>query len=179
MTWRAWFVPLALTPLLLACRSDTEAPTAPVAEPPATTTSADTEGDPLEGTWQTDVISQAEAEKTLKEHGLGQHIEDFRPLSPIQRDTVLILHLHRGEWDLYGKAEGGARKEIDFDAAYTVLGDEVVVAHADGATTFRWSVEGGTLTLTWLSTSLPPYKGLPDEAFQRVLYMTRAFERVD
>jgi hypothetical protein len=49
--------------------------------------------------------------------------------------------------------------------------------HATGVTTYRWSVDGDTLTLEWLSTTEPPVEGIPDEVFGRALYMTQPFTR--
>ena len=54
-------------------------------------------------------------------------------------------------------------------------GDTVVVSHGADSNTYRWSVEGGVLELTWLETTYPPYKGIPEEVFQRALYETADF----
>jgi hypothetical protein len=51
------------------------------------------------------------------------------------------------------------------------------VAHFAGTNTFRWSIDGDTLTLEWVATTLPDYQNIPEEVFQRVLYMTETFER--
>lgn len=90
---------------------------------------------------------------------------------------MLILEIEDGNWNLYGQTEGGTREGIDFDAEYNVEGDEVVVTHESGSTLYQWSVTGDKLTLKWLESSQPPYKGIPDEVFQRVLYMTDPFTR--
>jgi hypothetical protein len=58
-----------------------------------------------------------------------------------------------------------------------VEGDEVVVNHSDGSNTFRWSVNGDVLMLTWLETTFASDTGVPEEAFQRALYMTAEFRR--
>ena len=132
----------------------------------------------LEGTWRTPPISLRDAEDTLRRHGLEKWVERFRPESPIKSDTVLILHIHDLEWDLYGSSDGGPREEIDYDAAMQVSGSKVEVVHRTGSTSYRWSVDDGhILKLTWLSTTQPPYRGIPDEVFQRVLYMTQDFTK--
>jgi hypothetical protein len=56
-----------------------------------------------------------------------------------------------------------------------VDGDEVVVTHSNGSNTFRWEIEGDTLTLEHVATTMPPYEGIPDPVFQRALYMTADF----
>ena len=38
---------------------------------------------------------------------------------------------------------------------------------------------GDRLTLEWVSTTQPDYNGVPDEVYQRALYMTSEFTRAD
>ena len=113
----------------------------------------------------------------MRREGLAKWIERFRPISPVADSTTLILDLHDGEWDLYGKPRSGPREEIDYDAEYAVKGDKVTKIHGTGATTYRWSVDGDALKLEWLSTTEPSSEGIPDEVFGRALYMTQRFMR--
>lgn len=165
---------IALAALLLAgCGSNSRgSPDEASASPTTKTESA------LEGTWRTQPISLSDAEATLRKHGLGKWIKKFRADPPIQGETVLILDV-RDEWDLYGESEGGPREEIDYDADYVVKGDTVKVTHSTGSTTHKWSVDGERLTLKWHSTTQPAYNGVPDEVYQRALYMTAEFTRQD
>jgi hypothetical protein len=170
---------VGVSALLANCGGDGQAPTtaAPGQTPTAASESPSPEGvSALEGTWTTPPISPADAESALRRNGLGEFIKRFRPLTPLRGDTVLILDIGE-EWDLYGQVDGGPREEIDFDADYSVEGDEVEVIHSEGSNTHRWSVDGDTLTLEWLRTTLPPYKGISEEVFQTVLYETEAFTR--
>lgn len=162
---------IALAELLLAgCSSKGDsAPDQPSA-------SASRGASPLEGTWRTDPITLSDAEATIRKHGLGKYIKKFKSDPPFKGETVLILDL-KDEWDLYGQSEGGPREEIDYDADYTVRGNEVEMVHSDGPTVFEWAIEGDTLTLEWKSTTLPGYNGVPDEVYQRALYMTESFTR--
>ncbi|HYN37136.1 MAG TPA: hypothetical protein VEV82_09205 [Actinomycetota bacterium] len=96
---------------------------------------------------------------------------------PFGADTVLILDIRDGVWDLYGKPKGEPREEIDYDAEYLIDGNKVGKIHATGATTYRWSVDGERLTLEWLKSTEPPYKGIPDEVFVRALYQTDEFTK--
>ena len=164
-------VVLALA-LLAGCGSGGEASNEASASPTKKTESA------LEGTWRTQPISLSDAEATLHKHGLGKWIKKFRADPPIQGETVLILDV-KDEWDLYGESEGGPREEIDYDADYVVKGDTVKVTHSTGSTTHKWSVDGERLTLEWHSTTQPAYNGVPDEVYQRALYMTAEFTRQD
>ena len=103
--------------------------------------------------------------------------QTFRRETPFTEPIALILVIRTGDWDLYGKPKGKPRFEIDYDAAWRVRGRTVDKIHSTGFTTFRWSVSGGALTLRWLGTTEPAYEGIPDEVFQRALYMTRKFSR--
>ena len=40
-------------------------------------------------------------------------------------------------------------------------------------------VDGDTLSLEFVKSTLPGYHGIPDEVFQRALYMTDAITRQD
>ncbi len=131
---------------------------------------------PLEGTWRTEPITLSDAEATLRKHGLGKYIKKFRTDPPFEGETMLILDVKK-EWDLYGESDGGPRAEIDYDADYLVKGDTVTVTHSTGSTTHRWSVDGDRLTFEWDSTTQPDYNGVPDEVYQRVLYMTAEFTK--
>ncbi len=170
---------LSVAVLLIGCGSDEDASTSTskAQTPTATQTAAADATAPLEGTWQTGSISPRDVAATLRRDGLAKWIERFRPITPIADSTTLILDLHDGEWDLYGKPRSGPREEIDYDAEYVVKGDKVTKIHATGETRYRWSVDGNTLELKWLSTTEPPVQGVPDEVFGRALYMTQPFMR--
>jgi hypothetical protein len=165
--------------LLVGCGGSEEGTQATSSPAPPTTASAEPSESvsELEGTWQTSVVSQSDAEAALRRYGLAEWIKEFRPLAPFPDDTVLTLDIHEGEWNLYGEPKGGARQEIDYDAEYVVNGNEVKKIHATGETTYRWSVQGDTLTLEWLKSTEPPFEGVPDEVFGTALYMTTDFER--
>jgi hypothetical protein len=136
------------------------------------------ERSPLVGTWRTDTISQADAERTLSRYGLSRWTARFRPQTPLTEPMSLVLVITPKEWDLYGRPKGKPRFEIDYDARYAVKGSTVDKIHSTGFTTLRWSVQGRKLTLRWLKTTEPPVAGIPDKVFQYALYMTRSFSRV-
>ena len=164
--------------LVVACGSDDEGGSNPTSTT-ASTTPTSTEGtasSPLAGEWRTASVSPTDAEKTLSRSGLSEWIDEFRTRAPFEGETVLVLEIGE-EWDLYGASDDGTRAEIDFDASYEVDGDEVVVTHSAGSNTFRWEIVGGTLTLELLESSMPAFEGIPEEVFQRALYMTAEFTR--
>lgn len=176
---RMWVAVVSIAILLAGCGSDEATRTTSSSEAPSTTApeAASPEAVPLEGTWRTDAISPRDAEATLRRYGLRKWIKRFRPFTPFAATTTLILDIKEGEWDLYRKPSGGPREEIDYDAEYVVKGNKVDKIHATGVTTYRWSVDGDTLTFEWLKSTEPPYEGIPDEVFSRALYMTQDFRR--
>jgi hypothetical protein len=172
------FRALALTSVLLVACGDEKTATTTVASTLPETTSVATSvaptTSPLEGTWRTQVVSPTDAEQTLEQGGLSEWVDEFRARAPFAGETVLVLEIG-DEWDLYGESADGVRAEIDFDASYEIDGDTVVVSHSAGSNTFRWSVENDTLRLEHLETSMPTFEGVPEEVFQRALYMTSEF----
>jgi hypothetical protein len=164
--------------ILAGCESDggeTTAANAPRTESSPAETPLD-EASPLEGTWVTDPITKRDAERTLRQNALAKWTDRFGRLSPIADGTVLILEIG-DQWDLYRKVKGGPREEVDYDASYSVDGNKLTVTHSAGSNDFRWSIDSDTLRLRWLRTSIPPSEGVPEEVFQRALYMTSVFER--
>ncbi len=132
----------------------------------------------MEGSWQAGPLSLKDTEATIRRYGLGRYAKDYRENSPFfGDDTVLTLTIENGAWDLYGKSGGGEPVPIDYNAEYEIDGDTVVFHHSDGSNTYRWQVDHETLTLHFVKSTLPGYRGIPDEVFQRALYMTSTFTR--
>ena len=184
LRWRSAAVAVAATSMLLVgCGSDN--PTEPTAKPDEPTSSATSSAtseapaaSPLEGTWQAGPLSLEDTEATIRRHGLGKWVKDYRANAPFfGDDTVLTLTIENGAWDLYGESGGGQPAPIDYDAEYEIDGDTVVFHHSDGSNTYRWQVDHDTLTLHFVESTLPGYRGIPDEVFQRALYMTSTFTR--
>jgi hypothetical protein len=143
---------------------------------PSETSPSPDQVSPLEGTWRTGSVTQRDTRATLRKYGLAKWI---KPLGAIVEDPspiVFTLKIHEGKWDLYGKTEGGPSEPLDYDARYKVHGNTVVVSHEGESNTYRWSVKGDTLTLKWLDTTYGANSGIPEEVFQRALYMTGKFQ---
>ena len=162
---------VAVALALAGCGSDDEEEAAPPTTTDqsegAATTSAG-EATPLDGTWRTEPITLDDmARRTLREQGLGKWVDEFEKNAPISdAPTTLILDV-KGDWDLNGQAEGGGPQPVDYDAEYKVMGDTVVVTHADGSRTLGWSISGDVLELTSLEDTIPalqrhPGRGVPD-----------------
>ena len=175
----------AISILLVGCGSEDSTPT-PASPGGGASTSATSEVpatshtpavSPLEGSWKTGPITLKETEATLRRHALDRWVKNYRANAPFSGDTVLMLTVENGAWDLYGKSGGGQPQPIDYDAEYEIDGDTVVFHHSDGSNTYRWQVDHDTLTLHFVRSTLPAYRGIPDEVFQRALYMTQPFTR--
>ncbi len=183
--WRSAAVAVvAVAVLLTGCGSEDSPPvatppsdptsTAPTSEAPSSEAPA---GSPLEGSWRTGPVSLEDTEATLRRHGLGRWVEDYRANAPFSGDTVLSLTIEGQAWDLYGESGGGQPEPIDYDAEYEIDGDTVVFHHSDGSNTYRWQVHDDTMRLRFVRSTMPRYRGIPDEVFQRALYMTVPFTR--
>ena len=131
----------------------------------------------LEGVWQAGPVSLEETQATVRRSGLGRWVDEYAANAPFRRDTVLTLTIENGAWDLYGAAAGGQPKPIDYDAEYEIDGDTVVFHHSNGSNTYQWSIVDNQLSLEFVRSTLPGYRGIPDEVFQRALYMTEDFTR--
>jgi hypothetical protein len=184
LRWRSAAVVLAAAAVLLVgCGSDDDTSatgsSVDTASPSATSpaTSEAPASSPLEGTWRAGPISLEETEATVRRYGLGRWVQDYRENAPFFGDTVLTLTIEDGAWDLYGKSKGGQPEPIDYDAEYEIDGDTVVFHHSDGSNTYRWEIHHDVLRLHFVRSTLPGYRGIPDEVFQRALYMTAAFTR--
>lgn len=186
LRWRSAAAVVATTSMLLVgCGSEDSKPETATPDGGVSTSATSEEpapsqtpaASPLEGNWHTGPITLEETEATVRRHGLGRYVKDYRENAPFFGDTVLTLTVENGAWDLYGKSGSGQPEPIDYDAEYEIDGDTVVFHHSDGSNTYRWDVDHNTLTLHFVQSTLPSYRGIPDEVFQRALYMTESFTR--
>lgn len=188
--WRSAAVAVAVTStLLVGCSDEESAPTTAAPEdrssdsatseasPAAAETPAAPAESALEGTWETKPVSLKDTEATVRRYGFGRWVEDYRENAPFSGETVLSLTIENGAWDLYGRSGDGQPEPIDYDADYEIDGDIVTFYHSDGSNTYRWDVAKDTLRLHFVRSTMPAYRGIPDEVFQRALYMTATFFR--
>jgi hypothetical protein len=183
--WRSAALAVAATSMVLVgCGSEDSTPeTTPddrvstSASSTAPTSSETPTESALEGTWRTGSISPQDAEATLRREGFSRFVKDFRANAPFSTDTVLILSIEGGQWNLYGESQGKPAEPIDYDAEYEIDGDTVTFHHSSGSNTYQWTVEADELRLEFVKSTLPPYEGVPEEVFQRALYMTQSFTK--
>ena len=150
--------------------SSTPSATATAAE---TTTEAAAEATPIDGTWTTPALTPAACRRGLVAHGLGKHAGTF--VSDFGETVDLTLEVGEGFWTLSSSIDGGATAVTD-RGSFEIDGTQVtVLPNSGGENTFRWKVSGDKLTLDLVSTTEPPYEGIPAEVFQRGLYTTSPF----
>jgi hypothetical protein len=149
---------------------------------------------PLGGVWRTDPITVDDMSRTLRKHGLAKWIRRFEQQAPIGKTpTPLSLEIDTRvafyplDWYLFAEPKTAPKRLIDYrmqdegptgGIQYEQDGDQVVVSHEGDFNAYRWSIDGDNLTLTWEKTTYPRQAGIPEEVFQRALYMTATFKRV-
>jgi len=145
----------------------TEAPSTALSSAPASAPSA---ASALEGVWHTGVVTPDDAQATLQAAGLQQWTQPFLANSGFADSNVFTLRILGGRWVQYWSKNGGTDEDND-DGAYSISADTVTISHGSlGSDTYRWSVQGDTLTLTFLSDTFAPTDGIPEEVFQRAFY---------
>jgi len=161
---------------LSGCGSDPAA-TLPAATSTGATpaTAVPAAGSP-EGTWTTQPFGHDAIAGTLDAAGLGEHTEQFFTIDETPDDLVIKLRLEAGAWTAYRSAGTDSTVSLHDRGTYATEGDTLLYRpFSGGLNTYRWSVAGDQLSLTFVSTTEPSYAGLPNEVFQRAFYTTVPF----
>ena len=143
---------------------------------PSTTTSAPV-GPVLEGTWDLSGVTRSDLRRTLHGAGLVGHLGAIVSDLP---DLPLRLELVVSPTEVELIAFGGSGGPWVLDQEFLlVTGNQLEITAQDtaGTTSYRWTVVGDTLDLDYVGTTEPAVKGVPAEAWQRVLYTSGAFTR--
>ncbi len=149
----------------------------PTSETPVATTTPSSEAEvaPIEGTWSTATLQRAAFRKALPKQGLGAHSEAF--VSELGTTVELTLEIGAGFWTLYAGMDDAARTVTD-RGTYELKGKRVLVRpNSGGENLFGWHIDGEELALELVSTTEPPYDGVPAETYQRGFYTTSEFIR--
>ena len=108
---------------------------------------------------------------------LQKWIQPFRAKGGLGHSNVFLLTIAGGNWHQGWSKDGGPFADND-DGTYRIVGDTVVITHRTPEnTTYRWSVQGGTLRLTFVGDTVSPYNGIPDQVYQRAFYTAAPFQR--
>jgi len=167
--------------VLAACGSSgsTRSASPPSASsPPATNGNANTPAphhSPLEGTWRTGNVTEADMTAALSRAGLQKWIEPFRVQADLGHSNVFLLTLANGHWHEGWSQDGGPFVDND-DGTYQIAGDTVSYHPQGPSPTYRWSIQGGTLRLTLLR-DIGPGSGILGEVYQRAFYTAAPFQR--
>jgi hypothetical protein len=161
------------TPVPSGARS--AAPSAPSSQP-ATSPQASAASE-LEGVWHTGVVTPDDAMAALQAADLQQAAQPFFGFWKIGNENVFTLRVSHGRWACYVSRDGGLPAEDD-SGSYTIDGNLVTIRHSDAGTdTLRWSVDGDTLTISYVSDTFPADFPRGEEVYQRVLYMSSPWTR--
>jgi hypothetical protein len=176
--WCTAAAAIVVAATLAACGSGSppgQAGLTSAAPPPMT--AGQSPASPVEGTWKTSPFGRAAIANTLTTAGLGAHIERFFRIDETPDDLVIALRVQAGQWTAY-RASGSGAPTVNDRGIYTIDGNTLLYRpNAGGLNTYRWSVTGDELTLTFVSTTEPDYEGIPNDVFQRAFYTTVAFHR--
>lgn len=132
-------------------------------------------GSPLEGTWRTGNVTEADMTAALRRAGLQKWIEPFRTQADLGHSNVFLLTIANGVWHEGLSQDGGPFTDID-DGTYRIAGNTVSYYPQGPSVTYRWSIQGRTLRLTLLRDT-GPNSGIPDEVYQRANYTAAPFQR--
>ena len=124
---------------------------------------------PLEEVWHTDLVTPDMVRAALQAAGgLQQWQQAF--VAGMPDESVFTLRILNGRWVEYWSKDGGPYEEND-SGPYAITGDEVTISHSDpGSDTFKWSVDGDTLTLKFVSDTFPAGGGIPERVYQTGFY---------
>jgi hypothetical protein len=188
MSHKGAFLAIALAALVTACSSGGAAESTGTGKPAGSPTAATTPtaaaasqpnasgskaASPLEGVWHSRTITADDTRAALGAAGLQKW---FQPLMQLGGGTdatyVGTLRVLNDRWILYWSKDGGLAEEID-SGRYVIDADTVTITHGtEGSDTFRWSIDAGTLTLIYVSDTIPPKDGIPEQAYQVGLYQS-------
>ena len=133
------------------------------------------EATPIDGIWSTPMLTPIAFRKALTEQRLGEHADAF--VAELGSSVELTLEIDSGYWTLYSGIDEQPRIVTD-RGTFELYGKRVAVRpNSGGENIFRWKVAGDELALTLVSTTEPPYEGVPAEVFQSGFYATSAFTR--
>ena len=168
----------ALTTLAAGCGGSTEheaasSPAGSAAGSPAGETTAaadDGSGDPLEGQWSSSTVTPKQVTRNLQAAGLGKAAPTV--IADQGYPTSFTLVLQGGRYRL--TTRDGSVMDM---GSYEVEGRRLhlVAGETGHGPTFRWTLDGDVLDLTFVESDGTPYKGIPDEAFARPLYDVPAY----
>ena len=173
LSWRSAAVVVATTSMLLVGCS--EAPTTRRAPPrprrrpttgqSITATSEAPAASALEGTWRAGPISLKETEATLRRYGLGRWVEK---LTSVRMPRSLVKIRARpsasrtGAWDLYGAVRGaGQRSRSTTTPSTRSTATPSPSTTPTGSNTHRWTVDGDTLSLEFVTGTMPSLRRDP------------------
>jgi hypothetical protein len=175
-------VPTALVlgpPQTLSTDPPATAPRSPSPSPGQPPTSSQ----PLDGTWRTGPISEADVRRTLEDAGLGRWSDPVLARLP-ERPFVAQMSIRDRRVNLYLVGPDGARHHYDGQESNVVDGQlRISDVWSRVASGFRWSADSRgtgpdavtTLSLELEATTEQERSGVPGEVWMRVFYTSADF----
>ena len=159
-------------------RSGSGTPAASAANANGNASTLTPNGSALEGIWRTGNLTVADMATVLSRARLQKWIQPFRAKAGLGHSNAFLLTIANGIWHEGWSVDGGPYADND-DGSYRISGDTVVITHLTGAqtVTYRWSIQGGMLRLTFVGDTMGPNKGIPDHVYQRAFYTAAPFQR--
>jgi DNA-directed RNA polymerase specialized sigma24 family protein len=139
-------------------------------EPPTPTPTSEV-ANPLAGHWVSEPVTRADVRRAARLAGDASDAATMlEGLPALPFRVTLFVDGSRNE--MVTRLRHGGQEDLTDQENVEVDGDRVLLTPqlADGGTVHRWSIEGDTLRLTFVSTTEAPSEGAPAEAWQRLLY---------
>jgi hypothetical protein len=149
----------------------------PAPEPPTPTPTSEV-ANPLAGHWVSEPVTRADVRRAARLAGDASDAATMlEGLPALPFRVTLVVDGSRNE--MVTRLRHGGQEDLTDQENVEVDGDRVLLTPqlADGGTVHRWSIEGDTLRLTFVSTTEAPSEGAPAEAWQRLLYDAAPFTR--
>jgi hypothetical protein len=133
---------------------------------------------PVDGTWQTDPITTADQARAITSAGFPRRFVDAFLRDQGERRTIRYsITFEDGVFTTHAAADGGANQGLD-NGSYEVRDDRLILRpFSGGSTTYRFAVDGDSLSLELLVDTQAPYRGIPDEVFVRGIYLVAPFTK--
>jgi hypothetical protein len=141
----------------------------PVAPPPAGTTLA-AGTTPLEGTWTSAPLGRADVRAAARAAGAPEAVPAMLAQLPAVPFRV-VVDVQGARLTTTVSADGADGEVLDRESLSVSGGRLEVRPYAmQAATTHAWVISGSELTMSFVRTTEPRSRGVPGEAWQRLLY---------
>ncbi len=132
---------------------------------------------PLEGTWVSGALDADDVRAAARAAGAEQAASTM--LGDLPDEPFRVVLVVRGP-SLQARIRVEGRDDQVADEQLLTVDERVLrlrPLHTTGRTSYTWTLDGDALTMAFRSTTEDADRGVPPEAWQRLLYDTSAFTR--